>query len=171
MATNPESLFRPHTHNPSETLTTCGILLLLAGGLIWAYLTSKEPTTTRLEPSRAELVESRPNPAKSNSPAAQKDLTTTESVEQQDRSERPEGVPHVRLSNTSDAEGFLRGTVHNDTGRPIERLRLRITTAKWADRTFDVKVKVENNATAPFSFFVGEPDLRVESFRTLAPNG
>jgi hypothetical protein len=170
MATDSES-FRPPTQSSTETLTTCGVLLLIVGGLAWAYLNVKEPTLTRQDPTRTELVETQQSPSKSNAPPARQELTPAGMVEQQNVADRPEGVPHVRLSDTSDAAGFLHGTVHNDTGRPIERLRLRVTTARWSDRGFDVKVKVEHNATAPFSFFIGESNTRVESFRVIGPNG
>jgi hypothetical protein len=166
MATDPESEFRPQTKSSTESLAGFGFLLLLAAGLIWAYLPANELPQPRADSSRTYIVETRPN-----TPGAAQDPKSTEAVEQSDRPDRPADVPLVRLFNPSDEAGYLRGSVTNDTGRPIERLRLRITTSKWADRTFDVKVKVDHNATALFSFSVGEAGLRVESFRVVGPNG
>lgn len=166
MATVPDSEFRPRAQSSSyESLIVCGVLLLLAAGLVWSYLGATAPSSAaRADAGRAELVETRPTNAK-------KDANTAGTLGQQDEKDRQPDVPVVRLSSTSDADGHLHGTVYNDTGKTISRLRLRVTTAKWADRAFDVRVRVENNATASFSFLIGEPGLRVTSFQVLGQGG
>jgi len=78
-----------------------------------------------------------------------------------------EGIPEVRLVMKSDRSGNLHGTVHNETGKTIEKLKLVIKTAVW-ERVYDVKVLVENNTTATFSVFIGDGLLEVESFKVVS---
>ena len=74
-------------------------------------------------------------------------------------------LPDIRMFLKSDGSRFLFGTVHNETGKNVEKLRLSIKTANW-ERVYDVNVSVENNATASFSVFVGEA-VDVETFKAL----
>jgi tetratricopeptide (TPR) repeat protein len=76
-------------------------------------------------------------------------------------------IPEVSLFLKSSEYGKIHGTVHNETGQTIEKLKLSIKTAKW-ERVYDAKVLVENNATATFSVFVGDKLLEVESFKLLS---
>jgi hypothetical protein len=71
----------------------------------------------------------------------------------------------VRLFMKSDGSRFLRGTVHNETGKTVERLKLSIRTARW-ERVYEVRVWVPNNATHSFRVYVGEA-VDVESFKLL----
>jgi hypothetical protein len=74
-------------------------------------------------------------------------------------------APEVTLSGKSDGVGNLCGRVHNESGVTIEKMKLTIKTPAW-ERSYDVKVGVGNNATATFTVFVGEPNVRVESVAT-----
>jgi hypothetical protein len=78
----------------------------------------------------------------------------------------PSPPPDVRMYMKSDNFGYLRGTVHNETGKTIEKLKLSIKTDRW-QRIYEVKVRVENNASASFSVFVGEEQLEAQSFSVL----
>ncbi len=77
------------------------------------------------------------------------------------------GIPEVTLSQTSDGAGCFRGTVHNDTGKAIARLKLTIKTAMW-ERNYEANVSVENNATATFSVFVGDSGLELDTFKVVS---
>jgi tetratricopeptide (TPR) repeat protein len=83
-----------------------------------------------------------------------------------DEARRLEKRPDVRLVMRSDGYGYVSGTVHNDTGKKIEKLKLSIKTARW-DRIFEVSIIVQNNATARLSVFVADGQLDVESFEVL----
>ncbi len=83
---------------------------------------------------------------------------------------RLDGIPEVWMQLKSGDTGRLAGTVHNDTGKVVEKIRLSIKTSRW-DRVYDVKVSVENNTTATFSVFVGDDSLAVDSFAALKVDG
>jgi tetratricopeptide (TPR) repeat protein len=72
----------------------------------------------------------------------------------------------VKLFMKSDGSACIRGTIHNKTGKKVEKLKLSIKTARW-ERDYDVKVHVENNTSATFSVFVADELLEVESFKLL----
>ena len=74
------------------------------------------------------------------------------------------------MAKESDYLGHLKGNVHNETGKTIEKLKLLIKTARW-ERAYEAKVQVENNATARFSVFVGDRELEVTSFEVLSATG
>lgn len=79
---------------------------------------------------------------------------------------RPVDVPDVRMQMKSTASGYLHGTVHNDTGKRIEKLKLSVRTERWT-RIHDVKVSVEPNTTKDFIVSIGEASLDVKSFSVL----
>ncbi len=83
-----------------------------------------------------------------------------------DRLEGP--LPEVTLSKRADREGVLHGVVHNPSSQPLDRVKLWVKSPKW-DRVYEVKVAVENNATAAFAVPVAEPRAEVESFKVLRP--
>jgi hypothetical protein len=77
--------------------------------------------------------------------------------------------PEVALASRSGDDGLLHGHVHNQTGLPMDRLRLSIKTAGW-ERVFDVSFpQVPNNTTGTFAIRIGEPGVDVVSFRVFPP--
>jgi tetratricopeptide (TPR) repeat protein len=86
--------------------------------------------------------------------------------EERRAADRLAGIPDVRLFMKSNGSRFIRGTVHNETGWTVERLKLSIRTARW-ERVYEIRINVPNNTTRSFSVYVGEA-VDVESFRVLA---
>ena len=76
------------------------------------------------------------------------------------------GLPEVTLFMRSDDFGYVRGTVHNETGKAIQKINLSIKTARW-ERDYEIPVSVPSNATAPFSVLVGDALLDVIYFNVL----
>ena len=68
--------------------------------------------------------------------------------------------PDVRLDTRSSYIGFLHGSVHNETGKPLQSLKLSIQTARW-EKIYEVKLWVDNNTTRAFSVQVGDKDIGV----------
>ncbi len=79
---------------------------------------------------------------------------------------RPRDVPDVRMQMKSTESGYLDGTVHNDTGKRIEKLKLSIQTERWT-RIHEVKVSAEPNTTKDFMVYIGDGLLDVKSFSVL----
>lgn len=70
-------------------------------------------------------------------------------------------------SHTNDSH-FISGVVHNETGKVIDRVLMRIKTDKW-ERIHDVKLGqagVRDNTMGWFNIPAGE-DLEVKSFRVV----
>jgi Flp pilus assembly protein TadD len=111
----------------------------------------------RLNPKEARFFSGRGSAwsQKKDKERASKDLRTARQLE---------GIPEVWLVMKSDETGRLSGTVHNDTGKKIEGVRLWIKTARW-ERDYEAKVRVENNTTATFSIFIADRQLEVETFQ------
>jgi hypothetical protein len=59
------------------------------------------------------------------------------------------------LRPKTDKLSNLRGTIINNTSRPIEGLKLAIKTTKW-ERTFDLDIQVKIDDSKPFSINLGE---------------
>lgn len=80
---------------------------------------------------------------------------------------RPADIPDVRMYLKSDERGYLHGTVHNDTGKRFDKLKLSIETERWK-RVHEVHVWVEPNTTKNFEVYVADALLDVKSFRVLS---
>jgi hypothetical protein len=79
---------------------------------------------------------------------------------------RPMDEPDVRMQMRSTALGNLHGTVHNDTGIRLEKLRLSIETERWK-RIHEVKLSVEPNTTREFVVYIGDAWLEVKRYYIL----
>jgi tetratricopeptide (TPR) repeat protein len=77
----------------------------------------------------------------------------------------PDGLD-VKIDSKLVLGGYVRGTVHNETGQRVTLLKLLFKTAAW-ERRYDVKVSIDNNSTSTFEVFIGDGFIEIKSFKVL----
>jgi S1-C subfamily serine protease len=62
---------------------------------------------------------------------------------------------------------FIEGTVYNDTGHTIEKLRLHVKAGGGWERTYEVTVQVPSYSTKPFSINTGQEYVVPKTYKVL----
>ena len=74
--------------------------------------------------------------------------------------------PDITIKGQSDLSGHVYGSLHNGTGKTIERMKLSIKTPKW-ERAYETSCVTRDNTTNTFVIHIGEESLSVWGCRLL----